>query len=50
VPGPDGKFGYGGACFPKDTEALAVIAKQADIDMTMLETAICTNKQLNVIP
>ena len=49
VPGPDGKFGYGGACFPKDTEALAVIAKQANIDMTMLETAICTNKQLNVI-
>lgn len=22
VPGPDGKFGYGGACFPKDVSAL----------------------------
>ncbi len=23
VPGPDGKFGYGGKCFPKDTNAFA---------------------------
>ena len=22
IPGPDGKLGYGGACFPKDTQAL----------------------------
>jgi len=22
VPGPDGKFGYGGKCFPKDVNAL----------------------------
>ena len=22
VPGPDGKLSYGGACFPKDTQAL----------------------------
>ena len=21
VPGPDGKFGYGGNCFPKDSQA-----------------------------
>lgn len=26
VPGPDGKFGYGGKCFPKDVDALAVAA------------------------
>ncbi len=25
VPGPDGKFGFGGSCFPKDTEALAFV-------------------------
>jgi nucleotide sugar dehydrogenase len=23
VPGPDGKYGFGGACFPKDTQAFA---------------------------
>ena len=49
VPGLDGELGYGGACFPKDTEALAVIAKQANVDMTMLDTAIRTNKQLRVV-
>jgi len=26
VPGPDGRCGYGGACFPKDTSALAQFA------------------------
>lgn len=27
VPGPDGKFGYGGKCFPKDVNALTKMAK-----------------------
>lgn len=27
VPGPDGKFGYGGKCFPKDVNALAAWIK-----------------------
>ena len=27
VPGPDGDRGFGGACFPKDTEALLVFSK-----------------------
>lgn len=27
VPGPDGKFGYGGKCFPKDVNALAAWTK-----------------------
>lgn len=27
VPGPDGKFGYGGKCFPKDVNALTAWAK-----------------------
>ena len=27
VPGPDGKYGYGGKCFPKDVNALAALIK-----------------------
>ncbi len=27
VPGPDGKYGYGGKCFPKDVNALAEMTK-----------------------
>ena len=27
VPGPDGKFGYGGKCFPKDVNAFAAMTK-----------------------
>ena len=28
VPGPDGKFGYGGKCFPKDVNAFAELTKE----------------------
>ena len=27
VPGPDGKFGYGGKCFPKDVNAFAKLTQ-----------------------
>jgi UDPglucose 6-dehydrogenase len=27
VPGPDGKFGYGGKCFPKDVNAFAKLTE-----------------------
>lgn len=46
VPGPDGEYGFGGACFPKDTTALLHMAKNLNIDMTMLETAVNTNTTL----
>ena len=44
VPGPDGKFGWGGHCFPKDTSALLAIAKNCDIRLTTLEAAVESNK------
>jgi UDPglucose 6-dehydrogenase len=46
VPGPDGKRGFGGACFPKDTLSLASIAADAGVQMRMLKTAIETNDDL----
>ena len=39
VPGPDGRFGFGGACFPKDTSALARYAKNFNAHMELLEVA-----------
>ena len=39
VPGPEGKRGFGGACFPKDTQAFASFAKT----FTVLEEVIKQN-------
>jgi UDPglucose 6-dehydrogenase len=37
VPGPDGDFGYGGHCFPKDLDAIIYIALSMGLEPTMLE-------------
>lgn len=44
VPGPDGARGFGGACFPKDTAALAHIAKENGVVLNVLVAAIDKNK------
>ena len=36
VPGPDGKLGYGGTCFPKDVNALLSLAKKHGIDLNTI--------------
>jgi len=43
VPGPDGDFGFGGHCFPKDIAALTYVAKQLGVDTTMLEATMTKN-------
>jgi UDPglucose 6-dehydrogenase len=43
VPGPDGDFGFGGHCFPKDIAALAYVAKQLGVDTTMLVATMTKN-------
>ena len=46
VPGPDGKFGFGGTCFPKDINALISFAKDNGINMNTLEAAWKTNLEV----
>jgi UDPglucose 6-dehydrogenase len=45
VPGPDGKYGFGGACLPKDSEGLCRVAEQVGVEMTVLKEAIAYNKR-----
>jgi UDPglucose 6-dehydrogenase len=45
VPGFDGRRGYGGACFPKDTSALAHFADGLGVDMTVLKEVISSNNK-----
>jgi len=41
-PGP----GYGGSCFPKDTQALADIARNAGVPFEIVETVISVNERM----
>lgn len=43
VPGPDGHYGFGGACFPKDTNALVKYASKMGIHLNILKSAIKKN-------
>jgi UDPglucose 6-dehydrogenase len=43
VPGPDGDFGFGGHCFPKDIAALTYVANQLGVDTTMLVATMAKN-------
>lgn len=46
VPGHDGKPGFGGACFPKDTKALAAIARAYGVKPTVLEAVLDKNDEV----
>jgi nucleotide sugar dehydrogenase len=43
VPGPDGRYGFGGACFPKDTNALYKYSKEIGAEFELLYKAIHLN-------
>jgi UDPglucose 6-dehydrogenase len=46
VPGHDGKKGFGGACFPKDTLALIKHAKSLDINLNLLISTVKINNEI----
>lgn len=48
VPGPDGRMGFGGSCFPKDLNALISVAEDAGVKPTVLKAA--WEKNLEVRP
>ncbi len=43
VPGPDGKYGFGGSCFPKDIQALMRHAESVGVSPLVLEGAWSRN-------
>ena len=46
VPGPDGKLGFGGTCFPKDINALISMANDVGVNMNVLDAAWKTNLEI----
>ena len=43
VPGPDGKKGFGGSCFPKDINAFMTYTDNLDLDLSVIKGAWKTN-------
>jgi UDPglucose 6-dehydrogenase len=48
VPGPDGHYGFGGMCFPKDTSALIKFAEEVNVQMNVLDAAVKKNLLLRL--
>lgn len=48
VPGTDGNLGFGGYCFPKDTQALLKFAEDCSTNLNVLETAVKKNTMLRL--
>ena len=46
VPGPDGKLGFGGSCFPKDIQALIHFGEHLGLNMNTLKGAWETNLEV----
>lgn len=46
VPGPDGKLGFGGSCFPKDTSALLAYSEEVGSALWLLTEATYINDDI----
>jgi UDPglucose 6-dehydrogenase len=47
IPGPDGKKGFGGTCFPKDTNSLKYEMENAGMKSYILNSAIERNEKID---
>jgi UDPglucose 6-dehydrogenase len=45
VPGPDGQYGWGGGCFPKDIAAIITEAIDLKVDFELLDRVETINKK-----
>jgi nucleotide sugar dehydrogenase len=48
IPGPDGHYGFGGGCFPKDTNALLKYAESLGVNLNTLDSAVKKNTLLRL--
>jgi UDPglucose 6-dehydrogenase len=48
VPGPDGQYGFGGMCFPKDTSALIEYGRTVGVGLSVLNEATKKNTLLRL--
>ena len=46
VPGPDGRYGFGGPCFPKDVNALIEYSKEIGSELKLLKKANIINNNI----
>jgi len=46
VPGPDGRYGFGGPCFPKDVRALIEYSKEIGHELSLLKKANNINNNI----
>lgn len=47
VPGPDGKYGFGGTCFPKDMHSLKFQMRLSEVNSFIIDAAIERNEKLD---
>ena len=45
VPGPDGDFGFGGTCLPKDTKGLADLVDKLQLDLNIFKAIVEENEK-----
>ena len=46
VPGPDGDYGFGGHCFPKDLNAIISISNELNVTNNVLKAVLKTNDEV----